>query len=176
MNPIQQFQEICLRVFYRPFQIKKQTDFHDSIKNAKNILVYCPDENAASGYKSHLKKIFSQSAIHMIMPVTDAAGANLQLSGTECYYVIPNSIRKTKNLPHYKTMTNLHYDLFMDLDPKPNLVNMFLCRLLEPGVCMAYAKPLIQHYYNFQLRAGSELAASEKMNKLCNILSSFRKS
>jgi hypothetical protein len=156
----QKLQEFFLRYLYHPRKIREQTAFQSHIKNARNILIYCPSQNNLPDYRRRLSKVFRRCVINIIYPVSKISGTFADVKGGQDY--------------HFDRLIQPHYDVFIDLDPDPNLVNMYLCRLLQPGVTIGYEKAYAHFYYNFQIHPKEPMQATDRLGYICSVISCIR--
>jgi len=173
LNTVQKFQEFFIRYFYHPFQLRKPVNFRDTIQNVQHILVYCPEEAMIKSINQNLKKLFRNARIHYILPFEKSNNIHRITKAEHIHYLYKDSIYKSQRSEHYANLLRQPVDLFIDLDIEPNILNIFLCRLLQPAVCLSYHKPLSRHYYNFEYRSRSYSPAPERFQCLYTILSSW---
>lgn len=174
MKITQQMQEFFLRYFYHPFPKWEQTSFQGNIKEAKNILVYCPNQSSITEYRKQLNKVFKRCFINIIYPISSATKAITHTKNFQSYPVSSGSIIKTHRLSQFDKLIQKQYDLFIDLDPDPNLVNMYLCRMLRPGVSIGYEKAYAKFYYNFLIHSTASLPAPDRLKTICRMISCMR--
>jgi hypothetical protein len=170
----QKIQEFFLRYFYHSHRIREQTSFPIHIKNARNILIYCPNQNNLTDYRRQLNKVFRRCFINIIYPVSKISQTFVDLKGIRDYPVSSGSIIKTHQFSHFDRLIQPHYDVFIDLDPDPNLVNMYLCRLLQPEITIGYEKAYANFYYNFLIHPQESTPGSDRLRYICSVISCIR--
>ena len=174
MNLDQKIQEFFLRTCYHPRQMREQTSFQSHLKNARNILIYCPSQSSLTDFRRQLNKVFRRGFINIIYPVSNASKPFTALKGIQDYPVSSGSIIRTVRFSHFERLIEPHYDLFIDLDPAPNLINMFLCRLLQPVISIGYEKPYANFYYNFLIHPKESLPIPDRLRYICQVISCIR--
>ncbi|MBN2103472.1 hypothetical protein JW835_05465 [bacterium] len=174
MNPLQRIQEFIIRYFYHPLQLHRTINFTDTIKKVQSILVYCPEEPLINDIHQNLKKIFQNASIHYILPVEQSNDIHRITKAKHIHYLYKNSIYKSSKSDPCKTLLKKPIDLFIDLDREPNILNFFLCRMLQPVICLSYYKPFSKYYYNFQYRSNTYNPTPERFKNIYRILSSWK--
>jgi hypothetical protein len=173
MNALQKIQEFMIRHFYHPMQLNRSVNFTDTLQNAQNVLVYCPEETLIKNIHKNLKKIFPSAGIYFILPFEKSNDIHRLTKADHIHYLYKNSIYKSIKSDPYKALSKQPIDLFIDLDFEPNILNFFLCRLLKPVICFTYHKPFSEHYYNFQYRSITYNPPPERFKNIYQLLSSW---
>ena len=168
---------LIIRFFFNPFIPKLRTEYRYLMNGAKNIIFSCPAEEKNKKFGISLKKftdLFPKKSVTILYP---------ELTLEKCK-TIPNYIDgyppKIKyNLLHLIHSDNLSQlgnkkcDIFIDLDPHVNLLNLLLCRQLNPALRISFDKRESKHFYNIRYNYNSQKSYAENRTGLYTFLNSM---
>ncbi|HHS14376.1 MAG TPA: hypothetical protein ENN03_11510 [bacterium] len=80
------------------------------------------------------------------------------------------SLRQAGREPGLWEQLNPATDLFFDLNPDFNLLNILICHRLRPAVRFCFEKPYCHAYYNFVFSASSDRSFSHRLEWLNRFL------
>ena len=147
------------------------------MNDSKNIVISCPAEEKNKSFGIPVKKfsnLFPDKTVKILYPEHTIEG----------YKIIPNDNngypKKIKyNLFHLMQSNNLSqlnnqkFDILIDLDPNINLLNLLLCRQLNPAVRISFDKSESKHFYNIRYTYNSKKSYSENRSGLYRFLKSM---
>ena len=172
-----------IRLFVRPALRNHSVSFRTELRKAKRVLVCCPqDENLFSKRSpiAELVRLFPRDELVLLGPDLPAdrsrnpAGSIID-HPPMAFPDLPNhrfwAMRRSRSLASF---SNNSFDLLIDLDPEPNLLHFYLCRVLKSSIRIGFEKPYGSVFYNVQYNTRSSTTRETLLKNLVRFLQNVR--
>jgi len=170
-----------IRFFIHPFFQNKPIDFRTFLKSATRVLISCPageEMDSGGAMFGEYTKLFPRKDVRFLCPDVNHSSSkksdlNTWIMNSVALPDIPKmslwSFRRSKSLAQFHEQ---RFDVLIDLDPDFNLLNVYLCRFIQPPVRVGFSKPFGHRYYNIQYN-GSDTSYAANLEGLFNFLLSL---
>ncbi|GEM_PF-3061774 len=171
-----------IRFFVNPGFRDRPIDYRENLKKCRDVLICYPIFDDAIRYSAELSEInsiFSNknlSIIHFGYDRYTPEKHKLQSLFDHPIKFLDVTRQNLWNIVRSKSIRELSahsFDLFIDLDIRFNLINIYLCRLLRPAVRVCFSKPYCNHFYNVQYRTSINSPYKEKLKSLTNFFNTL---
>lgn len=168
---------ILIRFFFNPGRGKKQTDYRNLFNNSKSIIISCPAEEKHKNFGIPIKKfskLFKKNTVTVLYPEETINGCKMDtdIEKDDPKKINYNPLHLIKS-DYLNKLNNQKCNVFIDLDPNVNLLNIVLCRKLNPAVRISFDKPGSNHFYNIRYNFNPQKSYSENRTHLYNFLQSM---
>lgn len=168
---------IFIRFFINPFLQKTSIDYRYLVNDSSRIILSCPAEEKEKNFGIPIEKfseLFQNKSVTILYPENTIESCKMVSNNVTNY---PKKIKyNVLNLIHSDTIAQLckkNFEIFIDLDPNISLLNIFLCRQLNPAVRVSFEKPSSHHFYNIRYNINPKKSYSENRSNLYYFLSSM---
>ena len=167
-----------IRFFIHPFFQNKPIDFRTFLRSATRVLISCPaggEMGSCGGVVGKYTTLFPRKDVRFLCPDVNHPSSKKSDRNTGIMNSVSlPDIHKMSlwNFRRSKSLEQLHeqrFDVLIDLDPDFNLLNVYLCRFIQPPVRVGFSKPFGHHYYNIQYN-GSDESYAANLEGLFNFL------
>jgi len=167
-----------IRFFINPFGSKKHTAYRNLINDSSTIILSCPAEEKNKDFGISIKKfsdLFKNKPVTILYPEQTVEGCKTEYNQTNNNF--PKKIKYNPlhllNSDNLKTLYNKECDVFIDLDPHVNVLNILLCRQLDPAVRISFNKPGSSPFYNVRYNINPQKSYAENRSNLYYFLKSM---
>jgi hypothetical protein len=172
-----------IRLFVRPSRRNDSISFRTEIRKAKRVLVCCPkDENLLSKRSpiADLVRLFPRDDVVLLGPEFPVDRSRNATGGIIDHPPVafpdlgkPNywTMRRSQSLSAFSKNS---FDLLIDLDPDPNLLHFYLCRIINSSIRIGLEKPYGNVFYNFQYNTRSSSSRETLLKNLIRFLQNVR--
>lgn len=164
-------------MFIKPFTQNSQTEYRYLMNDSSNIMVSCPAEEKNKNFGIPVKKfteLFADKSVTILYPEHTIEECKIISNNTNGY---PKKIKynflhliQSNNISQFN---NQKFDILIDLDPNISLLNLMLCRQLNPALRISFDKPESNHFYNIRYTYNSTKSYSENRSGLYTFLKSM---
>ncbi len=169
---------LFIRFFINPFSSKNSSEYRYLMNDSSTIILSCPAEEKNKDFGISIKKfsnLFKNKPVTILYPEHTVEGCKIETNHRINDY--PKKINYNPlHFIHSHNLDNLYNkkcDVFIDLDPNFNLLNILLCRQLNPAVRISFNKPNSSHFYNIRYNINPQKSYSENRSNLYTFLRSM---
>jgi len=169
---------LFIRFFINPFSLKNSSEYRYLMNDSSTIILSCPAEEKNKDFGIPVNKfseLFKNKPVTILYPELTVEGCKIETNHTINDY--PKKINYNPlhliDSDNLKKLYNQKCDVFIDLDPHVNVLNILLCRKLNPKVRISFNKPGSSHFYNIRYNLNPEKSYSENRSNLYTFLRSM---
>ncbi|MFO7891156.1 MAG: hypothetical protein R6V04_12570 [bacterium] len=166
-----------IRFFVNPLGQKRYTEYRNFFNDSKNIIISCPAEEKDKNFGISIKKfsdLFQKKSVTVLYPEKNIKGCKME---TDTVNGLPKKIKYNLlhliNSDHLNKIYNQKFDVLIDLDPNVNVLNILLCRKLNPALRISFDKAGSNHFYNIRYNLNPQKPYSENRSNLYHFLKSM---
>ena len=171
-----------IRFFFHPFSKDKPIDFKTSLKEASQILIACSPGPQMDEYNviiDEFIQLFPDKNVTLLLlhsktKSTENSGRQKLLGNvihvTDIQKMRLWHFRRSQSL---KQLKGKRFEVLIDLDPEFNLLNIYLCRVVQPTIRIAFTKPYSDRFYNVQYNGKPDTPFDKNIEGLLNFLRSL---
>jgi hypothetical protein len=170
-------QEKIVRSFTRPFRRTVPLEFKKTLKKSARLLVVLP---ASAGHRltartmRQMDSVFPSGRFTFIHPGAPAGSGETDFGRPVLYlHLRKNTVGQIRNSQVMAGLNLQAFDTLLDLDPDFSLVGVYLARRMGAPLCIGFAKPHGDRYYNLLFSAPSGTPIDERVSELFRFLKSF---
>jgi hypothetical protein len=170
-------QEKIVRYLTRPFRRSATLEFKKTLKKSARLIVVLPASPAhriAPRTMRQLESAFPSGRFTFIHPGAPSGSGEADYGRPVLFLHLKKST--VGQIANSQVMSGLNlqsFDTLLDLDPEFSLVGVYLARKTGFPLCIGFAKPHSDFYYNLIFSSGSGGPIDDRVSGLLRFLKSF---
>ena len=162
--------QTMIHFFIHPFHRHKPTDFQSAFENVKRALIVCPAVKgvpASSELFLRFADLFAKAETQLVFP-EDTKGDLLDglLDRVLFLDISKPTLWNCLRSQTLKTLLDKNWDAILDLDVQYSTLTAYLCRRIQPGICIGFQKPYSHRLFNLEYKNKSTDQYAKRLDGL----------
>ena len=169
--------QTMIHLFLHPFHRHKPTDFQSAFKSVKRALIVCPAIKgvpASSELFVRFADLFTKAETQLIFPQYIQGDLLDGLLDQALFLDIPKcTLWNCLRSQALKTLLDKNWDAILDLDVQYSTLTSYLCRRIQPGICIGFQKPYSHRQFNLEYKSKFTALYAKRLDGLFAFLEQF---